>query len=315
VPEVSPSLRLAYRASPQHTFWAAASRSITLPSYSQIDMEFRVQQVPPAWYLQALGTPDSLIPPGAGKWIAILAQGDVKPSNYYMLEAGNRGLLGSRLQWDVSTFYLWARNQLSITNLDSDFKTVVPSRANPGDTVIPIYNANIAQYETMGCEAVVRWLATGGLRLEYSLSVYLDFNRKGLSQAGDIGSNSEDELALSNQTPKYVSRIRADLDLPFDMDLTAFALIPTRYASGSKFNYITQRPDPNEGMDVAKNRPFMYLDLTLRKSFHKDRMMAMIWGHNLLAGEPYEDFYNQYVWSSYPHRIHRTFGGGLEYRF
>lgn len=316
VPEISPSLRLAYRATDGMTFWAAASRSITTPSLSQFDMEFRIQQVPSAWYFQAQG--DTAIRAGAGKWVALISGGDVKPGVYYTLEAGHRGLLGSRLQWDLSGFYSWARDQVSLTPLDLTFKTAVPSMVVPGDSVVPLYNANLWQYEAFGGEALLRIIPTDYLRLEVSYAQYYKTNFEGLVIPGDPQGNrlSMDEIEQDPiSTPRHVGRLKAYLDLPLELDLSLFGIVSSPYSRGAKFNYFIQRPDPFEGVEVNGRKTNFQLDLMLQRAFFRDRMRVSLWGRNLLAREPFVEYYNQYVWSSYPHQIHWTFGSGIEYRF
>ncbi|MDB5104847.1 MAG: ligand-gated TonB-dependent outer rane channel [Fibrobacteres bacterium] len=317
VPEISPSLRLAYRPTPDLTFWAAASRSITTPSHAHSDMEIPVQQVPPPWYFQAQGVANP--PPAAGAWAAIVGGGtDVKPTDYYTLEAGGRGWLGSLLQWDGSGFYSWVRDQISVTPFDASLQTVVPSRVNAGGRIVPLYYTNIYNYESFGGEGLIRLFPIPLLRLELSYALFWKYHVLGREIPGDTSGRIVKEEDLHGEprwTPRHVGRVKAYLDLPWDVDFSLFGILSSPFMRGTHFNYITQRPDPIDGVEVGKERAQFQLDAILQRAFYRDRITATLWGRNLLASKPYTEFYNQYVWSTYPHQVHWTFGGGLEYRF
>lgn len=314
VPEVSPSLRLAYKPSPDHTFWAAASRSITTPSFAHANMEYRVQQVPPPWYFQARGM--ATAPPAAGKWAAIVPGGGVRPIEYYTLEAGNRGMLGSRIQWDASGFYSWSRDHHAVLPFDESLQTVIPSRVAAGDSITPIYNASMYDSESLGGEALARLFPASFLRLELSYALFMRVAFRSLDLPGeDRALEAEDLGADALATPRHVGRFKAYLDLPWEADLALFGIASSPFSRGAKFNYITQRADPIDGLEVGEKKPQFQLDAVLQRSFYRDRITASLWGRNLLASEPFVEYYNQFVWSTYPHQVHWTFGGGLEYRF
>jgi hypothetical protein len=117
------------------------------------------------------------------------------------------------------------------------------------------------------------------------------------------------------ETPRHVGRVKALADLPWDMHLTVLGIAHSPHSLGSKFNYLAQRPDPIDGVQVDVEAARVKMDLILQRAFWKDRLTATLWVRDLLTSEPYTEYYNQYVWSSYPHQVHRTFGGGLDYRF
>ncbi len=313
-PEISPSLRLAYQAGQDLTFWAAASRSVTTPSYSQTGMEFRSQQIPSAWFFEANGLP---APPAAGKWAAVIPGSVVKPGEFYTLEAGNRGILGSLLQWDVSGFYSWAQDQVDITQIDEKRALVVPSTSVPGDSIFPLFNSNITDYESFGGEAVARVYPREFLHLELSYALFVKYALRGLKIPGDpLGrthdvSDYEDNIA----TPRHIGRVKAYIDLPYYLELTLHGTVASEFHRGAPFNYRTQTTDFLNGVVPAESNPIFQLEGSLRRSFYYDRITAMVWGRNLLAREPFVENYYPFVWSTYPHQVHRTFGAGIEYRY
>jgi iron complex outermembrane receptor protein len=319
VPEISPSVRLAWKPAPDRTWWAAASRSITTPSYAQWDFEARVAQIPPEWYLkQHPGLPSDV--PAAGHWVALLPGNDMHPVDYYSLEAGHRGSHAYTLQWDISTFFNFVRGQVGLTPIDSSLQTLVPSRAHAPDSIVPLFNANLVDFESFGGEAIVRWLPADFLRLELSYSLFYPFDFTGLKIPGDPkGRYYSIPEGSREQTPHHVGRARVYLDLPWDFSLTVNGLVSSPFSRGEAFNYYEQEPAsatlfPDQGITVDPPRTQLQLDFSLQKEIWRDRLSATLWGRNILA-DPFVEIYNQYGWESYPHQVHRTFGGGLVYQF
>jgi outer membrane receptor protein involved in Fe transport len=314
VPEIMPSLRLAYSPASDLTFWAAASRSITNPSYSQTDMEFRQAQIPPYWVLRQ-DPRMTQEPPAAGKWIAIVsADENVKPAGYYTIEAGHRGMGGPRIQWDISAFYSWIKAATALTPMDSSLQTVIPSRARPGDSIVPLYNANLLDREDFGGEFLARLMPLDYLRLELSYSLYTTYHFHGLPIPHDPRGRNYEPAKEDLRTPQHVGRFKAYLDLPGDFTFTGLGILSSPFSRGQPFSYVRQDNNPFLGVTADRSRMQFHLDLIVQKRLYRDRITLTAWGRNLLA-DPFVETYNQYGWLSYPHQIHRTFGAGLEYRF
>lgn len=316
-PEILPSLRLAFKPSANMTWWMAASRSITTPGYAQRDMEVRVAELPPAWLPGAwIGTP----PAGAGKFVALVAGGKVRPVDFYNLEFGHRGSYNRKVQWDVSTFYSWVRNQIGLTPIDPSYQTVVASKAHAPDSLVPIYNANLANYESYGGESFLRYFPVDYLRLELSYAMFFIRNFEGLpipdDREGRIYQMPED---YQSRTPNHVGRVRILADLPWESEITIMGLVASPFSRGEAFNYATQVPASeslNPAQAIVADPPGMeyQLDISVQKQLLKNRLSVSIWGRNLLA-DPFVEIYNQYAWVSFPHQVHRTFGGGLIYQY
>ena len=319
VPEVSPSLRLAWKPSEEMTWWAAASRSVTTPTFAQWDIEVRQAQIPPDWYLrQAPGYTGNA--PAAGHYVALVPGKEEVPINFYSLEAGHRGSAGDRLQWDVSGFYSWVHGQLGLTPLDSTLQTIVPSRARVGDSIVPLYETNLADYESYGGEAVGCWMPVSFLKLELSYSVFWLWNFQGLPIPDDPkGRLYQQDKDFGRRTPNHVGRARIACDLPFGFDLTLNGLLSSSFSRGEAFNYYEQLPASqtlvhDQSIVVDPPAPEFQLDFTLRKNLMGDRLALLLWGRNVLA-DPFVEIYNQYGWVGFPHPIHRTFGAGLSYQY
>ncbi len=317
VPEISPSLRLAFKPNNDQTWWAAASRGVTTPANSQRDMEVRVSQLPPTWQKWVWGAQP---PPGAGKWVALVS-GDEVPVNYYTLECGQRGSWKQRVQWDVSGFYSWVRGQIGLTPVDPTFQTVIASKGNPSDSLVPLYNANLDDEETFGGEAWLRLLPMEALRMEFSYSLFWVYNFVGYPIPNDPGGRTfprPDEF--NRQTPNHVLRARANCVLPFETGLNVNGIVSSPFSRGEAFNYALQRPVSQTGRFFANQaviadapRWQFQMDVSLEKKFLADRLTVTAWGRNLLA-DPFVEVFNQYGWISYPHQIYRTFGINLSYQ-
>ncbi|MDB5105949.1 MAG: TonB-dependent receptor, plug [Fibrobacteres bacterium] len=314
LPEVSPSLRLAYLPSKEMTFWGAASRSITTATYIQSETDFRVSQVPPAWYLKQDPRFATQAPPAAGKWATVLTGDDVKPVDYYTLEAGHRGSRGSKIQWDVSAFYKWGLNRVAVMPFDNSLQTVALSKSHPGDTIVPLYLANLIDREDFGGESVLRLLPTRYLSLEMSYTLFYTWNYKGLPIPGDPdGATYVQPKDEDRRTPRHIERVKADLELPWNTMLSANLMVTSPFARGTPFNYLTQSGDEDGGLIVDPPAMQYHLDLVLRKSLFGERMEVSAWGRNLLA-DPYVESYYKYTVPAFPHQVHRTFGVTMDWR-
>ncbi|MDB5048407.1 MAG: TonB-dependent receptor, plug [Fibrobacteres bacterium] len=320
VPEISPSVRFAYKPSEEMTWWAAASRSITTPAYAQWDIEVREAEIPPEWYLRKNVPGYAGNAPGAGHFVALVPGDDVKPVTFYSLEAGHRGSYAQKLQWDVSTFYSWVRGQLGATPLDSTFQTLVASKAHPPDSIVPVYETNLADYESFGGEALARYLPTEFLRLELSYCLFYIHNFQGEAIPGDSrGRTFEMPEDYLRRTPNHVGRAKVYCDLPFGFGLSVSGLVSSSYSRGEAFNYFEQLPVSQtlvHNQSIIVDPPSMeyQLDFSLQKHLMNDRLAVTVWGRNVLA-DPFVENYNQYGWTTFPHQVHRTFGTGLVYQF
>ena len=311
-PEISPSVRLAYHPAPELTFWTAASRSINTPPYTASDVEVRVAQIPPEWFLAENGVP--LKGPALGKFLAIVPNENVKVTDYYTLEAGHRGSHGHRLQWDVSTFYCWVRNQFNISPFDSTLQSVIPSRVHLGDSITPLYGTNLLHEDHFGGESLLRILPADFLSLELSYSLFWVWRAEGLPIPGVVGKRFHPLPEDGLKSPRHVGRTKINIDLPWETSASLNGILSSPFSRGARFNYANQSNDPTGGIIVDPARVQFQLDLLLRKSFFRDRASFSVWGRNLLE-KPFVEVHNPYAWTNYPHQIHRTFGTGLEYSF
>ncbi|MEO6097033.1 MAG: TonB-dependent receptor [Fibrobacteria bacterium] len=322
VPEISPSLRLAWKPAEDLTFWGAASRSITTPSYSQTDFEVRQAQIPPYWYFQnhkdVLGdVPQS---PAMGRFVALVPGTEVSPVEYLTLESGHRGSLAGNLQWDLSAFYSWVHGMSGATPFDSSLQTVIPSKAHAPDTIVPVYATNLADYQSFGGEAILRYVPAEYLRMELSYSLFYIRDFVGLAIPRDsAGRTYVAPTDWLRRTPNHVGRAKIFCDLPFGINLFVTGTLSSPFSRGEAFNYYEQLPMSqtrihDQSLVADPARVQFQLDFSIQKRLFEDRLSLTVWGRNVLA-EPFVENYNQFGWISFPHQTHRTFGAGLVYQF
>jgi hypothetical protein len=320
VPEVSPSLRFIFKPEEDMTYWAAATRSITTPSYAQTDMEMRQTQIPPDWYLVGRRPGYQGGAPAAGKFVALVPGNQAVPVEYYTLEAGQRGSKAQSVQWDISAFYSWVEGKLGTTPIDPTLQTVVASKAHPSDSIVPIYAANLSDYESFGGEALVRYVPVEYLRLELSYSLFFIHNAHGWDIPGDAqGRTYQMPKDHDRRTPNHVGRAKLNWDLPFGIELFLNGILSSPFSRGEAFNYYLQKPMSqtqirSQSIIADPSSMQFQLDFSLHKSLFRDRLSISIWGRNVIADTFVENF-NQFGWASFPHQTHRTFGGGLAYQY
>jgi outer membrane receptor protein involved in Fe transport len=320
IPEISPSLRLTFKPGENMTYWAAASRSITTPSYAQTDIEVRQTQIPPDWYLVGKLPGYQGGAPGAGKYVALVPGDEVVPVEFYTLEAGHRGSMTQNVQWDVSTFYSWVKGQLGATPIDSTLQTVVASKAHPPDSIVPVYEANLSDYESYGGEALLRYVPVEFLRLELSYSLFFIHNAKGWKIPGDaMGRTYQMAEDYDRRSPNHVGRAKLFWDLPFGVGLYLNGTLSSPFSRGEAFNYYKQQPMSqtqihSQSIIADPSGMQFQLDFSLQKSLFRDQLSISVWGRNVLA-DPFVENYNQFGWVSFPHQTHRTLGGSLVYQF
>jgi iron complex outermembrane recepter protein len=316
IPEISPSFRVAFKPTESQTWWAAVSRSLTTPTNTQRDVEQRVGQLPPAW--------TNLIPSlpaiAAGKYMALVPGGKVKPVEYYTFELGHRGMQGQQFQWDINSYYSFVRDQAGLTPIDPTFSTLIVSKAHAPDSIIPLNYANLSNYEIFGSESIFRYYPSEILRLELSYSLFWMYHFEGLAIPNDPnGRIYQKPFNFLTNTPRHVGRAKVYLSLPWQTEATTNACISSPFNRGEAFNYFlqlpsSQTPQPEQSIIADPARIQFQLDLSFRKLFLNDQLSLSIWGRNLLA-DPFVEVFNQYGWISYPHQIHRTFGGDLSYNY
>jgi iron complex outermembrane receptor protein len=187
--DIQPSARILWTLDPRHTAWAAVSRALRTPSYS--DQSIRVN-------LAALPGPQ-----GFPEVITAFGSPAFRPESLLAYELGYRLQAARRFSIDVATFYSRYRD-LQNTDQGTPFFETDPQ---PTHLVIPLLEDNNASGESYGGEISSNWSITEHWRLIPSYS----FLRLDL-RSGASNSNLP-ALPIAVQDPHQQFQFRSNLDL------------------------------------------------------------------------------------------------------
>jgi iron complex outermembrane receptor protein len=197
--EVQPSVRLAWRISPDHTLWSAISRAVRVPTRFERDIAVDVSD------------------PAVDPLIRLQGNRDFESEELIAYEAGYRWSPMSNLSLDLATFYN-RYDKLSSLEIGTPF--VDPES---GRTIVPVLNQNLSEADSHGLEALVTFAPRDNWRLSATYS-YLDLSID--PHGDDLNRGSFYEGA----TPRHQASLRSLLDLPGGLQLDAHL----RYASDSR---------------------------------------------------------------------------------
>lgn len=317
-PEILPNVRAVLKVRPDVVAWGAWSRSTTIPGYIQTNLEARVLQLPPDTGLYSLfylmpeemgGLGLDSIPAGAGRWVNIVNSQHIRPTDYRTSEGGVRLSFIPRVSLDASGFFTLYRDKIDLTPYD--LNTVIASPTMPDDSIVPVYYANILKGKLYGTETVLRAQPFDPLRLELS-HTWFEYTKEGQRIPG---TTTKAEFSKTSQVPQHVLRWRLYLDLPADIGITLNGLWHSPYRQSDPFDYVNQTAEviPGTGVRRARKEARLKFDFGIEKRFLDSRLRLWVWGRNVFADHTIEA-YSKFL-SVYPHTVHRTFGGGLSYRF
>lgn len=318
VPEISPSVRFAFRPNDRHTVWAAGSRSVTTPGFININMElFTANGIPPIVF--ALGLIDSWdpadgIPLGANKDIYLATVTDIDQAEYLTGELGYRGAFSEKFTFETSLFYALVDNRFGVADLD--FNTVIESRVD-GDSIVPLYYSNIYKSTNLGAETVLKFKPVDWLTLEVSHAIFMsELEGKPLPNSTELASVEEPE---NPYTPEHVIRWRTYFTFKNDLYFSMNGFYATPFDGGETFKYDAMTFADPTGLDgpnavaVADEDPTVRLDFKLEKRFNDDNVSMYIWGNDVLNDGTINDYARFKV--GVPQQTHRMFGAGITARF
>ena len=250
--EYQPSIRLALLPVEHHTFWAAVSRAVRVPSRVDDNVVLNVAYAPfvPPGGMNPLD-PSVICPPVVGcpaTTVQALGTGTRTSDSerVYAFEAGWRAEFMDRLTLDVTAFYNDYNDLESFTTAPIQITSLAPFEAYQA-----VYLTNDDTAETWGAEADLRADVTDWWRL---IVAYTYFH----------GKDATD--------PTHTGSIRSQLDLPFDLEFDA-----TLYMVGNK----TTRPVGGLSITETGTIP-AYERLDLRLGWHPcDNFELSLVGQNL----------------------------------
>jgi len=157
-PQIMPSARVSWQASPQALFWSAVSRAVRAPTPFDVDLVANVGSQP-----------------------FLIGSSAFQPEKLMAYEVGARAKPWERLSFSISAFY-------------NDYDDLRSLEVNPNGTVLPLRWGNMMQGETHGVELWANYQAA----VWWRLSAALNFLREGLrfkpgsSQLGGIALAGDD---------------------------------------------------------------------------------------------------------------------------
>jgi outer membrane receptor protein involved in Fe transport len=302
-PEFSPSARLSWRPKDDLTLWTAASRSITTPGYIQTNIELRLEQIPPAWYWISQGVPAEQVPENAGLWVTLTATDDVEPTDYRSLEWGLRKSF-DRATIDGTLFYTRSAGRFTLG--EPRMGAIAPSRARPGEALVPVYYSNLQYGSRWGGELLLRAQPWQPVRLEASHSWFrVAFHDRIDPVAGAAWLEATPDPP---QTPEHVVRVRVNTEVGGGVNCDVRAIWSSETSSVEGYDYLLQQAAAvDEGGVVRRNRSPLDLSIATEKSFFGGALEIQAWGRKLLLDDQVEA-YSTYAFLGYPHTVSRSVG-------
>lgn len=195
--EVQPTIRAAWQAMPEHTFWSAVSRAVRVPTRIERDVNIAAAD------------------PASNPLPVLMGNDDFDSEELIAYEAGYRWQAHENLSLDLALFYD-DYDELSSLELSDPFL------ADNGQTIVPIFNQNLTSGHGQGVETTIAYSPLDVWRLTAIYS-YLDLSLH--SDGMDLNRGTFHE----GSTPQHQFGIRSYLNLPagfqFDAQLRSLSEI------------------------------------------------------------------------------------------
>ncbi|TRX61813.1 hypothetical protein FNH22_03270 [Fulvivirga sp. M361] len=299
-PELSPSLRLAFKPSENTTIWGAGSRSVTTPGFIQTNIVLSVvEEVDPIPGV----LPDGLPP------VIFTNSDDIDQTEYLTAELGFKGLFGN-FSIDVSGFYAQATG---IIGFDGS-STPLPSPLNPDETVVAILYKNAFDAENYGVETVLKYVPSEKARFELSHAWFKN------DRTGRISSVTGERFTVPETDnpimPEHLVRLRSYFTFNPDIELSFNGSYRTAIHSNTGFIYDQQsRPGGRQGAGfvIDEDTDRFRLDFKLAKKFNDGKASIFIWGTDIFNTGLVERY--DFFQTGIPKQIHNLFGAGATISF
>lgn len=194
--EYQPNLRVLWKASEEHTLWAAVSRAVRTPSRGETGIRVASQAFP------------STIP-GVTTLAVLFGNPNLDSEKLTAYEIGYRGHLRNDLLLDATAFY----NDYSRLVTHEPGATFIEPAPLPPHLVVALNNGNMAYGHVHGGELSVNWQATEKWRLGASYSL-LRFSLHLEPGSGDVAVRD-----IPGNSPRQQWQLHSWLDLSHDLEL------------------------------------------------------------------------------------------------
>jgi iron complex outermembrane receptor protein len=194
--EYQPSVRTAWNPNPNHTFWAAFSRAVRLPTVS--DQDITVNEFLDPFTLAPL--------------IQQIPNSGAKSEELLAYELGYRAKIGKKLNFDLTGYYYDYDNLLE-SNF-ANFIFVFPTVQNIND--------NSVKGKVYGVELSAQWQVRRNWRLAGSYSyAKIELDPFPGAPIDPFQFNSEGQLEAELE-PHHIFNIRSNLNLPHNLEFDTF---------------------------------------------------------------------------------------------
>ena len=206
--EHQPSIRLAWLANQQHTFWTSLSRAVRTPSRSHSDIQINL----------------TTIPGDVPTVIALEGNTAFESEKLLAVEFGHRTQLSEALSVDTAVFYNQYDSLITVESKTPRFE-VTPS---PAHLVIPSYTSNLMSADTYGLELASQWNPTANWRMEGSYSL-LKINASPDMMSTDRSTKYELELGVPHHQLQLHSYL--NLNSAWQADASLYSMSEIKYQS------------------------------------------------------------------------------------
>ena len=192
--EVQPNARLLWTPHSENTLWAAVSRAVRTPSWSEESLRAPVRAISSSYASLPI-------------LVSLVGEDDFDSEELIALEWGWRRQWSKSLSTDVAAFYNFYDN---LRSLEAGAPELV-TEPTPY-LYVPVYGKNKLKGETYGVELSADWRACRWWRIQPAFT-YLQMNLR-------AAADSTDETSVSNaegSSPNYQFSLRSWVDLPHNV--------------------------------------------------------------------------------------------------
>lgn len=216
-PEIMPSARIMYIPTPKHNLWAAVSRAVRLPSFSEQETQLSYGVIGEYGNVPVV--------------MEMSGNEDIKPEEVLSWEAGYRYLPTNNISLDACLFYTEYKNLVTV-EFDETKDTSPPSANQP--YYLAIANAdNLKHGQSKGFELAVTWQAQPWWRLYGAYSYYK------ISVTSDTCSQDIFGDAMEYTSPAHQISVRSSWDLPHNCEFDCWVRYVSELNQGKVPEYTT----------------------------------------------------------------------------
>lgn len=294
-PEISPSARISFKPNDKLNIWGAASRSVTTPGYIHTNVELTLANA---------------IPPFLPYDIVITNSGKTNQTEYLTGEFGVKGSPFKNFSFDVAGFYAKVNGKIDAQQGSSTTISQIT-----GDTITPLWYANLFNNTNYGVEALVKYRISEQILIEGSYSYFKRSFDEGLIIQGESTAASLPEID-NPSTPAHIARLRTYFTFG-DWRITTNNTYASAWENGGTFDF-QNMDNPPFGSDALQQDPFeekgkYRLDFKIEKSFNDNKSSIYVWGIDVTNTGLMEKF--QTYTTGIPMQTRAMFGMGTTLKF